>query len=493
MSRWVTSFESHAFHSSWESLKERVSSIDKTEITDNDTLTELARLEKVIEYVDKYFKLIDPDINITNFVQTLNNLNQYIVNTTSEVNNFISNRNIAHLQRANNNIDNGLSTLKQFHTILPKVSGQGIYSMLKKYNETLDEALSEIDLSTTIDSSNQIKTLKQHLIDGTDEEDSVEAQIDYMLKDTEEKHTKLIEFYNNTLNDAEYDGTTKELVEKAKNDIESYLEQAKVDTLELSNKIDNFEKYYIKVFGELNDEDERVGGLKAELEKRIEVLDKFEKEQQKIHKETLVNKLAEITKYEQEQQKHNKNLFEQIESLLPSATSAGLAKAYHEERKKFKEPIKKWNKLFISALMLMFIATFITFINISISEAEGFKIGFVEIQNFEQTMNSLLFKLPLYGPLIWLAIYASKRRSENQRLEQEYAHKEALAKSYSSYKQQIEDLKQEDQELLTKLLDKAIETISNNASESLDKKHGDSTPVHELTKSLIDALKKLKD
>jgi len=183
------------------------------------------------------------------------------------------------------------------------------------------------------------------------------------------------------------------------------------------------------------------------------------------------------------------NFYATIESLLPCATSAGLAKAYHEERKKFKEPIEKWNKLFISALMLMFIATFITFVNISISEAEGFKIGFVAIQNFEQTMNSLLFKLPLYGPLIWLAIYASKRRSENQRLEQEYAHKEALAKSYSSYKQQIEDLKQEDQALLIKLLNSAIDTISKNASESLDKKHGDGTPVHELVKTVFNEVK----
>ncbi len=90
-------------------------------------------------------------------------------------------------------------------------------------------------------------------------------------------------------------------------------------------------------------------------------------------------------------------------------------------------------------------------------------------------MNNLLFKLPLYVPLVWLALYASKRRSENQRLEQEYAHKEALAKSYSSYKQQIKELKQEDQLLLIKLLDSAIAAMANNASDVLDKKHGDST------------------
>ncbi len=492
MSRWITNFESHTFHSTWESLKEKVSSIDKLEITDDNSLLELARLEKVIEYIDKYIKLIDPDINITNSAQTLNNLNQYMVNTTSEVNNYISNKNITFLQKANNNIDNCLNTLKQFHTILPKVSGQGIFSMLKKYNQTLDEGLSAIELSSVIEASRQIQDLKQKLLDGTEEEDSIEAQIAYMLEDTEVKHEKLIEFYNKTLNDVEYDNTTKELIEKAKNDIESYLKQVKEDTIELSNKIEDFEKYYIKVFGELNDQDERVGGLKEELEKRIKTLDTFETEQQKIHKKTLEKKLEEITKYEKEQQLHNKNLFEQIQSLLPGATSAGLAKAYHDEREKFIEPIKRWNQLFIGSLALMFLVTFFTFVTISYTQ-DGFSINFLHSQDFKQTMNNFLFKLPLYLPLVWLAIYASKRRSENQRLEQEYAHKEALAKSYSSYKQQIEELKQEDQLLRIKLLDSAIATMSNNASDVLDKKHGDSTPIQELAKTFIDEVKKIKD
>ena len=110
------------------------------------------------------------------------------------------------------------------------------------------------------------------------------------------------------------------------------------------------------------------------------------------------------------------------------------------------------------------------------------------IQDFAK---NILHSLPISGPLIWLAIYASKRRSENQRLEQEYAHKETLAKSYSSYKQQIEDLNQEDKELLTKLLETAITTISYNASETLSNKHGDGTPIQEGLKSLVDEVKKI--
>ena len=270
MSRWTTNFDSHPFHTSWEELNAKLNSINIENITDDNILQEIARIKKVIEYIDKYIKLIDPDINITNFTQNLDNLNHYITNTTGNLHQFISNQNfIRLLQRANNNIDNCLNIIKQFHTVLPKVSGQGIFSMLKKYNETLEEALSQIDLNSTIHSSEEINNLKQKLIDGVDDQDSIEVQIEEMLKESEEKHSQLLDFFNNTLNDSEYDNTTKELITKAKDEIIQYLKIAKDSTIEISTKVDNLNKFYVKIFGELNDEEERVGGLKSELDKRI--------------------------------------------------------------------------------------------------------------------------------------------------------------------------------------------------------------------------------
>ncbi|MFK5975954.1 MAG: hypothetical protein QM493_05560 [Sulfurovum sp.] len=475
MSRWVTSFTSHKFNSSWTTLQDTLELIDTENITDDTILQEIARLKKLVEYIDKYLKLIDPEINVTNLVQVLNNLDSHIIHTNSTLSQFISNKNIAYIQQSNTHIDNCLVVIQQFNTILPKVSGQGISSMLKTYNETIKEGLKKIDLISTIQYSNAIKKLKQKLIDGIGDEESIDSQIGNMFKDTEEKYMKLLDFYNETLNDAE-DNTIKELITNAKDEITQYLTKAKEEATEISNKIEDLKKFYVKIFGELDDNEHRVGGLKSELDKRIETLDTFENEQQEIHKKTLVNKLTEIIDYEKEQQLHNKNIFNQIESLLPSATSAGLAKAYHDERKKFSTPIIIWNITFIVSLLL-------------ISGVSYWTLN--DLQTIEDFGKSILHSLPISGPLIWLAIYASKRRSENQRLEQEYAHKEALAKSYSSYKQQIEDLKQEDKELLTKLLETAITTISYNASETLDNKHGDNTPALEGFKSLVDELKKI--
>lgn len=105
----------------------------------------------------------------------------------------------------------------------------------------------------------------------------------------------------------------------------------------------------------------------------------------------------------------------------------------------------------------------------------------------------LVYRLPVIIPVVWLAVFASKRRSESERLKQEYAHKEALAKTYQSFKLQIEQLGENSQEpLLEKLLTAAIDTISNNASTTLDKKHGDSIPITDIIEKVVNkALDKL--
>ena len=59
-------------------------------------------------------------------------------------------------------------------------------------------------------------------------------------------------------------------------------------------------------------------------------------------------------------------------------------------------------------------------------------------------MTHLLYSTPVLGPVLWIVLSASKRRSEFQRLQQEYAHKEALAKSYAGFKEQIDSLDKDD-------------------------------------------------
>ena len=111
-------------------------------------------------------------------------------------------------------------------------------------------------------------------------------------------------------------------------------------------------------------------------------------------------------------------------------------------------------------------------------------------------LGNFAVKIPFIIPSLWLVIFISKRRSESERLSQEYAHKEVLAKSYDSYRQQIEKLsKKEQEELLLVLMEGMIKAISLNPAETLDKKHQSDSPISEVLKdknfidSIVDKIK----
>ena len=84
----------------------------------------------------------------------------------------------------------------------------------------------------------------------------------------------------------------------------------------------------------------------------------------------------------------------------------------------------------------------------------------METGDWSAVLRGLANKLPLYLPVIWLAFFATTRRSESQRLQQEYAHKESLAKSYNNYKQQILALGDNDKAMQKIFIMKAIDAIT---------------------------------
>lgn len=448
MSRWIENYESNEFHTKWDNFKESVENYNIEEVTDSSTLVEFARLKKILVFIDSYLKLIDPEINKINILNDpLTHLNSAI----SEFNSFASNKNNTHIQRTNNHIDNCIVHLKNANILIPKISAKSVSVMISEYSKTIEKSLSEINLSESEEAATQIKLLKNELID---DETSIESKIRDTFNDIEKKYKAINEFYSETLVDENEYKSTKTEISIAKKSIFDDIKIIKESITEATNELDELEKFYIKIYGKLDENKEnRIDGLKQELDKRLTSLTEFESKQK--------------NKYEA--------LIQEIESLLPSATSVGLAEAYHQEREKFNLPIILWNIIFIVSLIGITTLSFITL---------------KDLNTLDDIGKSILHSLPITVPLIWLAIYASKRRSENQRLEQEYAHKEALAKSYSSYKKQIEELNKDDATLLVKLLDSAIETISYNASESLDKKHGDGTVLNEIV-SNIKELKKL--
>lgn len=453
MSRWMTRYESSDFHSKWELFKTKFSEFNIKEIGNVEIIDEYNRLGKVIIFIDSYLKLIDPELSPENL---LDNSRSYLESALHYFDLFINNRTIDYIVATNNYIDQLIAGLRNLNILMPKISSRSVSNMVQEYTDTIKKALEDINLEKIKTDVREIYRLKNELIDG---ENSIEDSVKDFFDEIKEKYTKIAEFHDETLIDEKDYISIKTEILEAKKDILNDINLTKKYLTETNKDLEDLEKFYVKIFGKFDEEEgKRIGGLEQELATRKNELEEFKNDQ--------INKLNELK--EEHDSKH-KAFEEEIEKLLEGATSAGLANAYSVERKKFKCPIIIWNIVFISCLFAISLLSFSTLKNLS---------------SIEEITKYILHSLPITLPLIWVAVYASKRRSENQRLEQEYAHKEALARSYISYKKQISELGKEDSELLEKLILEAINAISYNASKTLDKKHGDGTILNEITQSI---------
>jgi hypothetical protein len=492
MSRWQTEFEQHPFQENWRSLLEDVPTLSVDDQTVLTAVQELARLKKVVEYLREAIASIDVELVPKNVWDSFNG---QCTPCKQEVANYKSNRDIGHLQNANQHLDNLLSYVRPY-LILPesviKVLGASAHAYRSQmelsvttFQKQVSSAAQEIatnrtaakNLTAAIQKNKAtVDALFSELIEGSDEKKSIKSEIESVKVAIEKQADEITSLHKSMLVDAPDSVSIKTKVDQASEEVIG-AEQKIKDLLKLTqDEVDDFDEFHKKVFGTVDSEGQIIGGLKQEIDNRVTQLDNLE--------------IVQLKKYEA--------LYEKIEKLLPGATSAGLAKAYEVQRRSFSTPIRNSTKLFYAAVGLMPVIAFLT--SIQSASLVPLSISFVNHETLDAIAKSMLLKLPFMAPLIWLAVFASIRRSQYERLQQEYAHKEALAKSYDSYKKQLEALLTTEREPLQKeLINKAIEAIAYNASQTLDGKHRDKMPLEhaldvlasEKGQSLLDRLKKL--
>jgi hypothetical protein len=179
--------------------------------------------------------------------------------------------------------------------------------------------------------------------------------------------------------------------------------------------------------------------------------------------------------------------FNEIESLLPGATSTGLAEAYQVQKKSYTKPLQLWSGVFIGTISIMIILSIILIWS---------QFNKTQSLTLNEAFISLLKDLPFFIPTIWLAGYASKQQSQYKRLQQEYAFKETNAKSFHGHKMQIEELMKDgasDKDLLLQLVSQLVEITSQNPSETLDNRsHEDNSPIFKLAEKIIPTFPRAK-
>lgn len=165
------------------------------------------------------------------------------------------------------------------------------------------------------------------------------------------------------------------------------------------------------------------------------------------------------------------DLTNEVEGLLPGATSASLATAFRERRLMVARPKNGWFLILVASLAGLLVG--------AILDPQSLKLIDPSLAGLS---GYLLSRLPFALPFVWLALYAGKRHSQALRLEEEYAHKEVLSQSFEGYKKQISELegRESGNAQTLHLIRKTIDALSRRPGRIYQGKRDEGHPIWSL-------------
>ena len=227
----------------------------------------------------------------------------------------------------------------------------------------------------------------------------------------------------------------------------------------------------------------------AGVEKEVKTKSKKElvDELHKSFEGHIASEKAKITEYIEAFDNYKTAKQAEIEGLLKNATNASLASAFENFRTQTEGLKNKSESYFFYSIIALIVAIILPY------------IPYLKDWMFtsDNVYIELLRRVLFTGPFVWLAYYQAKKTNQYFRLEQEYAHKAVVSRSFEGYKSQVLELYKDNpasQEMLQKLLGGSIETIAKNPAEVLDNVKGSSHPLEDIKENLsglIDPLLKL--
>ncbi|PAW08910.1 hypothetical protein B6K85_19640 [Vibrio sp. V1B] len=262
-----------------------------------------------------------------------------------------------------------------------------------------------------------------------------------------------------------------------------------------------------EIFGYVHSDDGEevvVGGLKEELDtsytKLKEDLNNFNKEvakasktQQTILSEIETNYAESLSNFKNDSETKYHAIVAKINSLLPSALTAGLSGAYIDKIKIEKEELKKHESSFNKSIMALVACSLLPFAFVAARI-------FILRENFDTVIEDapMLFSimLPVYAPILWVAYSSNKSYKLSKRLIEEYTHKEVSSRTFEGLSTQIASIGKDSasEELRTKLLFNLLNVNSENPGKLISDYNNSDHPILDAidkSSKLTDALGKL--
>ncbi|TXR53121.1 hypothetical protein [Reinekea thalattae] len=261
MSKWIDRFNSHALTGVWANLIQLIQDKSLDEGVTEDAVEDIARLRKVIYYLNGIYESIDPEVTPFNH---LTNLQKNSQNCINEINAYKGNKNPGHLTNANNYADSIVIQFQQIPASVNAASTENIKKSVSAYSETIGSYISKYKNETKESVENLFKRIEdlngeilikeKKLIDLTSQIKSVEQTIQ---QQTTEFNTQ-------------YQASEKVRADKFEKELADYSTQSE----------DNIEKY-------TNKTDEEFKSLSVKAGKIIEVLTNLQDDASKVYGVTI--------------------------------------------------------------------------------------------------------------------------------------------------------------------------------------------------------------
>lgn len=319
-------------------------------------------------------------------------------------------------------LDESLETIECIQELVSEdEDGNSTYSYLLKI-------INEDNLDELNDKSESIRQVYAQIFDRNGEDTSKVEQLNYQIKEVAKQYDNLFVGLNNKdeTKVLEYENKINELINYYDDLFLSDDPDEQSKSEQVNFQLKKVQQFYDKIYG---NEGKSIPALKNDLDSRLENL---------------------------------KSVENRAKAVIGLSSEAGLAGGFVVKVKE----AKIGQLISIIVFVLVVLAIF------------GFNLYLFDKSDFlNMTWDVFLFKLLINAPLIWIATIANINLNRFSRLEQEYSHKESLAKSYERYKTEIQELEKLDikgsEELKVKLLEVNLEAFKVNPAEKTNKVRAD--------------------
>ena len=378
---------------------------------------------------------------------------------------------------------NALEYAKQSNEILERISD--VLTEIGNNREIVLKQAEEAKKST--DKFNQEH---QRIVDILNSFKTKEDELLGSIKSVEEKITSVESVFQKHPNiNSEIESIEKFLAQIQ--DIESKSSQLLKTITARKNEIDRLHNEIIG-FTEINSETKEttfIPGLKDELQSSynglIEKLDVLKADLQTLNDSTndSYKSFMETSQKDKDDtfkrwEDNYESLKDKINKLLPNALTAGLSYAFASKKDDEVKAYQNHKSQFEWGIRGMIAVSLIP-VTISIY----FLANLVPIEDVINRIPRIVIGiLPLYVPVLWLTISASKKMNLSKRLIEEYSHKEVLSKTFEGLSTQIEKIGSESvsTELRMSLLDNFLEMYSQNPGRLISDYNNSDHPLMEL-------------